>query len=325
MKRDIIICIIVVLFLIFAIFAINKFLSQDTKTANSDDKIEIVTLQKFIPQNVNKVKIIISSEGNEYNNFSDTVYFLSDLDQISSFIDYYNNIEISNPDSNDIADLLYEINLHGDTDSVFKVYSNNLININNENNFYKISNNSLNKIGDSTDVKFYLHDSDLEKPSSDNCYKAQSTILSNVSQNDISTLKYDIHNVHSSLEYNLVDYVNTIKDANSIYWEPATKNEVFTQPNGVSFQSYGLWEYRDTLKNLLNLKLSNEAETIINDILLHLQTGMDNHDLSECFEAHKILHDFDYWCVNYPISLKVEPADWGGLNCYYGLIENYNL
>lgn len=325
MKKYFFITLIIILFLLLGVFIGIKLLSQDTNQSNADTNLTMTTLNSFIPQNINKVKITITSDGTENNNYSNIIYYLSDLNQINSFIDNYNQIEINETDKNNISDLLYEINFSGDTSSSLKVYSNNLLSINDENNFFEISNDSLEKITESTDVKYYLHDSNLEKPSSDSCYNAQSKVLSNLSESEISTLKNSVRNIHSLLEFGLTDRVKTLKDANNIYWEPDTVDEVFTQPNGVKFQSYGFWEYRDELQDLLKLNLNDNAKAIVNDILLHLQTGMDNHDLSECFEAHKILHDFDYWCINYPVSLNIEPADWGGLDCYYGLIENYNL
>lgn len=325
MKKYFFITLLIILFLLLGVFICIKLLSPDTNQSNADTNPTMTTLNSFIPQNINKVKVTITSDGTENNNYSNIIYYLSDLNQINSFIDNYNQIKINETDKNNISDLLYEINFSGDTSSSFKVYSNNLLSINDENNFFEISNDSLEKIAESIDVKYYLHDSNLEKPSSDSCYNAQAKVLSNLSESEISSLKNSVRNIHSLLEFRLIDRVKTLKDANNIYWEPETVNEVFTQPNGVKFQSYGFWEYRDELQDLLKLNLNDNAKTIVNDILLHLQSGMDNHDLSECFKAHKILHDFDYLCINYPVSLNIEPADWGGLDCYYGLIENYNL
>lgn len=154
----------------------------------------------------------------------------------------------------------------------------------------------------------------------------QKLILSGLSDVEITTLKTEIHNIHSLLGFYLVDRVNILKDANSIYWEPATIDEIFTQPNGVKFQSYGFWQFRDSLQELLKLDLNDTTRNMIKDLIYKLQSGMNNHDLSECFEVHKILHDLDYWIISYPISsFTVAPADWGGIDCYYGLIEFYNL
>ena len=80
------------------------------------------------------------------------------------------------------------------------------------------------------------------------------------------------------------------------------------------------------MQELLKLDLNDTTRNMIKDLIYKLQSGMNNHDLSECFEVHKILHDLDYWISSYPISsFTVAPAGWGGIDCYYGLIEFYNL
>lgn len=328
MKKFILILVLLILFLLIGVFIGKILISRDTNQSNVDTQTDISSLQGLIPQNVNKIKITISSDGTIDNNYNNIIYYLSDKAQIQTFIDIYNSLDIQQSTNSDTSELLYEITFVGDTNSTLKIYSNQLISVfyNDIENSFNITEDSLNKITESTDIKYYLHDSTLEKPSRDNCYNAQSLVLSNLTESEVSSLRSSIHNIHSILEFFLVDSINTLKDSNNIYWEPATVNEVFTQPNGTQFQSFGFWQYRDELKSLLNLNLNDKTKIIINEIILHLEYGMDNRDLSECFEAHKILHDIDYWCINYPISsFYAAPADWGGLDCYYGLIENYNL
>ena len=328
MKKVFIILVIIILFILLGIFIGKTLLIQNPQKVNSDATENIKRLQEFIPENVNKVKITITSDGTENNNYNDIIYYLTDKAQIQSFIDIYNSIELQEANNSNPTELLYEINFLGDTNSIFKVYSNQLISVlyNDIENFFNITEDSLNKITESTNIKYYLHDSTLEKPSSTDCYNAQSIVLSGLSESEISSLRTTLHNLHSSLEFYLVDRVSILKDANNIYWEPATVNEIFTQPDGTQFQSNGLWEYRDELKNILNLNINEKTKIIINDALKHLQNSIDNYDLSESFEAHKIIHDLDYWCIDYPIGdFKIEPTDWSGTDCYLGLIENYNL
>lgn len=192
--------------------------------------------------------------------------------------------------------------------------------------YFKLSNDDFSKIIKLTDVKYYLHNSKLELPSDTICYDAKKKILKGLSDSEINTLKKEIHKVHIYLEFRLVNRINTLKDSNSIYWEPETVNEIFTQPDGVKFQSAGLWEYKESLSKLLELNLNDTAKNILENIINKLQKGMDNHDLSEIFEAHKLLHDFDYCIVNFPIkNFKAPPADWEGIYCYFGLIEAFNL
>ena len=108
--------------------------------------------------------------------------------------------------------------------------------------------------------------------------------------------------------------------------EKLSQETVLEKPVPQDEISAGFWEYRDQLKELNELTLNNKLHAILDSALNKIQNGIDNHDLSECFEAHKIVHDLDYWIVNYPIgSFYAAPVDWGGLDCYYGLIANYNL
>ena len=71
-------------------------------------------------------------------------------------------------------------------------------------------------------------------------------------------------------------------------------------------------------------KMSNEIknQTVKNDIekaCTLLQEGTDNHDVGKFFEAHEIIHDYDYWVINAPPSFEsFAPADWTGTHTYFG-------
>ena len=242
MKKFIWILVLLILFLLIGVFIGNILISHDTNQSNVDKQTDISSLQGLIPQNVNKIKITITSDGTIDNNYNNIVYYLSDKAQIQTFIDIYNSLNVQQSNNSDTSELLYEINFVGDTNSTFKIYSSQLISVfyNDIENFFNITEDSLNKITESTNIKYYLHDNSLEEPSSTDCYNAQSIVLSGLSESEISSLRTTLHNLHSSLEFYLVDRVSILKDANNIYWEPATVNEVFTQPDGTQFQSSGL-------------------------------------------------------------------------------------
>lgn len=52
-----------------------------------------------------------------------------------------------------------------------------------------------------------------------------------------------------------------------------------------------------------------------------LEEGMRERNLEKCFEAHKIIHDYDYWCINTPVSLNYAPVDWSGVTTYFGKVS----
>lgn len=330
MKKIYIYIFIVILFLLlglligqFVVFHISKSQLSNMVSNNFTTK-DIIEMNKYVPNNITKIKI------SKYDNSNETpfVCYVSDKGQIQNFINTFKNMELNSYDITDNISPLYIIDFLGDNTTTVVISSDKIgqLSTSDTSKFFKLSNEDFTSIEKLTDVKYYLHDSNLEKPSEDTCYNMQKLILSGLSDVEITTLKTEIHNIHSLLEFYLVDRVNILKDANSIYWEPATIDEIFTQPNGVKFQSYGFWQFRDSLQELLKLDLNDTTRNMIKDLIYKLQSGMNNHDLSECFEVHKILHDLDYWIISYPISsFTVAPADWGGLDCYYGLIENYNL
>lgn len=292
--------------------------------ANVLTKENILEMNNYLPNSVTKIKI------SKYDNSSEVpfVCYVSDEKQIQKFIDTFNNINFNSYNITDNILPLYTIDLLGNSTTTAIISSEKVgqLSTSDSSDFFKLSSEDFSNIQKLTDVKYYLHDSNIEKPSESTCYNMQKLVLSGLSDLEVTTFRTEIHNIHSLLEFYLVDFVNTLKDSNNIYWEPATIDEIFTQPNGLKFQSFGFWELRDSLQELLKLNSNETTRDIINDIVSKLQFGMDNHDLSECFEAHKLLHDFDYWVVGYPIgSFIAAPADWGGLDCYYGLIEFYNL
>lgn len=330
MKKIYIYIFIVILFLLlglligqFVVFHISKSQLSNMVSNNFTTK-DIIEMNKYVPNNITKIKI------SKYDNSNETpfVCYVSDKGQIQNFINTFKNMELNSYDITDNISPLYIIDFLGDNTTTVVISSDKIgqLSTSDTSKFFKLSDEDFTSIEKLTDVKYYLHDSNLEKPSEDTCYNMQKLILSGLSDVEITTLKTEIHNIHSLLEFYLVDRVNILKDANSIYWEPATIDEIFTQPNGVKFQSYGFWQFRDSLQELLKLDLNDTTRNMIKDLIYKLQSGMNNHDLSECFEVHKILHDLDYWIISYPISsFTVAPADWGGIDCYYGLIEFYNL
>lgn len=284
----------------------------------------VLEINSFIPNNTTKIKV------SKFNNSNETPFicYVSDEKQIRNFIDAFKNIKLNTYDTIDNISPLYIIDFWGDSTSTAKISSNKILQLStsNSSNYFKLSSEDFSTIEKLTNIKYYLHDSNVNNPSEITCYNMQKSLLAGLSNSEVTTLKTEIFNIHSSLEFYLVDRINILKNSNNIYWEPATKNEIFTQPDGVKFQSYGFWNFRDSLQNLLKLNLNDTTRDIISNIISQLQFGMDNRDLSECFEVHKMLHDLDYWIINYPISFSnIAPVDWGGIDCYYGIFDYYNF
>ena len=69
------------------------------------------------------------------------------------------------------------------------------------------------------DLRYYLHKSNLEIPDRDTCYIAQTKALQGLMEDRKEYIKENFRYDHVSLEWNLLDAVNILKDKNSPYWE----------------------------------------------------------------------------------------------------------
>lgn len=168
--------------------------------------------------------------------------------------------------------------------------------------------------------KYYLHDSNLELPTQNECYEAQQKVLNDLKEEEREYIQKEIRGIHYSLEYELVGAVILIKDRNSPYWADFTSYGVFTDPyTGIMVDNGGRFLYvLDELAKIKDIPKNEQAKNDLNNAYKTLKEGMDEHNLGKCFEAHQILHDYDYWIINTPVHLDVKPVDWGGVTTYFG-------
>lgn len=201
------------------------------------------------------------------------------------------------------------------------------LNDTNSSKVYQIDNEYYQSILTIADVKYYLHISNNSLPTENDCLYAKKNALDGLSEEEIISAQKKIRNAHGLMETILLDGVKTIKDANSPYWKSYTVDELFVDPySGVLVEETGFFdivnEINELQKDITNIKIKE----ICNEFCSKLQEAMDNHDLASCFEAHKILHDIDYWIINYPPQYEAGmpgPVDWIGVNCYFGLLERF--
>ncbi len=177
---------------------------------------------------------------------------------------------------------------------------------------------------DFSNKKYYLHKSDLEKPSQEACLKAQKEALQELNETEIKNVQQILRETHIMLEYRLIDAVRLIKEPNSPYWESFTTAGIYKDHySGVNvLNSNGFNNHVDNLKKIENIIKEPETKEKIKEIYTKFQIAMDNHDLEGCFKAHEAIHDYDYWIINYPVYFETyPPADWGGITTYFGTIQ----
>lgn len=176
---------------------------------------------------------------------------------------------------------------------------------------------------DFSNKKYYLHKSDLEKPSQEACLKAQKEALQELNETEIKNVQQILRETHIMLEYRLIDAVRLIKEPNSPYWAKFNMDEPYLDPlSGNIVKSDGFYNNIEDLKKIENIIKEPETKEKIKEIYTKFQIAMDNHDLEGCFKAHEAIHDYDYWIINYPVYFETyPPADWGGITTYFGTIQ----
>ena len=173
-----------------------------------------------------------------------------------------------------------------------------------------------------TNTRYYLHRSDLKIPDRDLRYIAQTEAFKGLTDERKEYIKENFGYAHQWLENQLLGAVNVLKDKNSPYWESYTKAGSYQiiDGDGTFWESDG--GFSKILENIQNYanELQNEiAKNDLENACKLLKEGIDSRDIGKFFEAHEIIHDYDYWIFSVePSFVTFAPADWEGTHTYFG-------
>ena len=86
------------------------------------------------------------------------------------------------------------------------------------------------------------------------------------------------------------------------------------------------WEsdsnFSKILENVQSYISELQNESVKNDLekaCKLLKDGINSRDIGKFFEAHEIIHDYDYWIFSVePSFVTFPPADWEGTRTYFG-------
>lgn len=334
------IILILIVLLIITIFAkkektyTSNNLIQVDNNISIDYAIEISNelqsskIKEYLPENIEEIII------NNYltTNPEPITKNYTDKEQIYKFIKLTNNTYWTEEQENDRTDNreTKDIVIKGNnSETILKLYAvsdtEGYVGIEKESNekIYRISKIIFQEISSFNEEKFYLHKSELETPSEDKCIEAQKKVFEGLTDKEIKEVKEKITNAHTTLEYLLLDAVRLLKEPTSPYWNiyitgeamaDFSSGEIFSFGETYCF-NYTLTTVQEAMKLIKNDTALNDLEEYCNK----MTEGINNHDLSKCFEAHEILHDYDVWIIAYPKEdLKVAPPDWNGLKTYFG-------
>lgn len=189
---------------------------------------------------------------------------------------------------------------------------------------YNISERTYLDILAFTTQKYYLHQSDLEQPTKEQCLKWQRNALAGLSETEKKEFCESFKSLHLQIENFLLGNVSLLKEPDSIYWKrhELKRDEVFKDPitgtEGIDNTYHIMIDHFETL-----ISLAKDKE--IRNALLVMKSDYINafkfHDIGSLFSVHEFIHDYDYYVVNYPISFSIAPPDWSGIDEYFGHLE----
>lgn len=338
-KKYVIILLIIILLIIFGFCLGNMFVNmkiieknenkvEEKRISKNYNSTKINEISEYIPKNINKINIInyLSDKNNP------TTITIEDIGKIEEFMNLIFKTSWDEMNENQISSnfdgAFQQIIFVGDTENIMKMKGYGGPNaiygiVNIQDKHYYISRGIYQEMVNFTLEKYYLHDSNLKLPSQEDCYKAQKIIFEGLTKEEKECVKKNIRDAHWIFEEKLVESVHSIKDSNSPYWKAFIVDEIFTDPfTGIKVENntnfFTVYELiTETINKLKNQDIKDDLQKATDT----LKEGMDEHNLKKCFEAHKIIHDYDYFAINTPVHLETPPADWGGITTYFGKLS----
>lgn len=190
---------------------------------------------------------------------------------------------------------------------------------------YNISERTYLDILAFTTQKYYLHKSDLEQPKKEQCLEWQRDALAGLSESEKKEFCEAFKWLHIQIEEFLLGNVSLLKEPDSIYWKryELKRDEVFKDPiSGIESIDNTYHIMLDYFETLISLAKDTEIRNALTVMKSDYINAFKFHDICSLFSVHEVIHDYDYYVVNYPISFSTAPPDWGGLDDYFGRLED---
>lgn len=176
-----------------------------------------------------------------------------------------------------------------------------------------------------------LHKSDVPLPDKDMVEKVQAELFKDVKKEDLETAKETVHELHMYFEsgfvYKAENWIEKYSDPNSpgwVFWKKTGTIEIPGYTEKVYNGKDGNWY----IQRLEEVKAAFADKTAFADDITKAQKliseAVKNHDIKSLWYAHQVLHDLDYWVLNYPILYPKgvpAPPDWKGVETYFGVTK----
>lgn len=171
-----------------------------------------------------------------------------------------------------------------------------------------------------------LHRGGVAHPAPETAQNAHERALSGLSQGDEEKVREKIRELHYYMEWQFTNNLirEKLVDPDSVYWETWERTGIFHFPGESPLEK--LYDGNCLIEDLQEIIDIVRDEKLAADLKVMQQVtrkAVDQHDFSCLEELHRMLHDCDYWLINYPPVCKTPPGDWEGLKVYFGVLGSF--
>lgn len=256
-------------------------------------------------------------------------YNFDDIEKISEFVTILSKTHWSEPSDNwdgseEFTGMRFELKSHEETTTtinmlawVIDCYGVVEIVSNGKSKIFEISESAYLNMRAFTTKKYYLHKSSIEAPSKALCLEVKERALDNLDKEKTDYISTKMRNVHYTIELLLIENVSFLKEPDSSCWELAITG------NGQNVDN-GAFSFNGVMENIQEISITiedEETKMVLKKLYEELKKACDNRDVEKIFKVHEVIHDYDYYAINYPAHYDLQPADWGGIGVYFGHLE----
>ena len=258
------------------------------------------------------------------------IYDFDDVEKISDFISIISKTHWSEPSdtwdaSKEFTGMRFELKSGEETTTTINMlawmvdcYGVVEIVSDGKSEIFEISESAYLDMRAFTTKKYYLHKSSTEAPTSVLCLEVKDKVLYNLDKKKKDYVSAKMRNVHYTLELLLIENVSFLKEPDSTCWELAITGHGQNVEKG-AFSFYGVME--DIQEISITIK-DEKAKMLFEELYEELKKACDNRDVEKIFKVHEVIHDYDYYAINYPAHYDLQPADWGGIGVYFGHLRS---
>lgn len=312
----------------------NNFNTKNTIDNKDDDisekyikKIKESNIYKYLPNNIKSIT------RNSY--FSNEVKAYPINDYLSFLADFV-SIEWTTTNDTVDDDYYYILDICGDTITHIKLYKRydkeekgNSANYtgfakvygDNFEQLYKVPTSLLYKLLNFTNDKISIYESELNEPSEDKCLQAQKDALSGMNDETKINFQNRVRNLHSYLE-NMLKTEPNISDPTSPYWDLFTTDNSVVEDviSKVSIATSDELSQRiNEFNNLANLSNNDILKKDFRNAANYIEQAKKEHSRLYIYYAYQIIHDYDFFIINYPpYHNSEEGKNYPGTHTYFG-------